>query len=101
MEIALWRIAIVSLNGFSGLFVVIFLIIPINLVVFFILILYNSVLVKRAILSKKYKLKFLNSFQTYGTYFYIILAFIIMFLICFIYGFILPLFVRNLNFIVF
>jgi len=94
-------IGVVNLNGFVGLINVVFLLIPINLIYYFIMVVFNCVLVNRAFVAYKYRYKFLDSFKSENVLRLIIVCFILSIIVCFVYSYIVPLFIKSLVFVVY
>ena len=94
-------VSIISLYSFFGVLIVIFLILPINLIYYLILNSYNCILSKRASIANSLKLGFIDSFKENKTYVYIFIVIIMFLILCIIYSFILPLFVKSFWFILY
>lgn len=93
--------AVVSLFGFSGVLNALLIIIPINLLLGFNMVVYNSVLSRRVFYAHKYKVKFKDSFCEDGTWKYCLMSIIFALIICILSSFILPLLFKSLIVVVY
>jgi len=93
--------AVISLFGFVGILIFIFYIIPLNIINYFFITLFNNVCVKRAEISQKYKTGFINSFKEYNICIYLVISLLGLFLVCFISSFIIPLIIKNFAIIIY
>jgi len=87
--------AIISLYGLSGVINVILLVIPINLLNLIIVVAMNSLCFRRAIIQNKFKLSFFESFKEELIFKHIIICVLISFILCLVYCFIVPLFMKS------
>lgn len=93
--------AVISMFGFSGVISCLFFVLPINLLIMFILVIYNSILLRRVFYARRNNLSFIQSFSEGGLYIYIIAIILIFIVLAFIISFILPIFFKSIVFLVY
>lgn len=87
--------AIISLYGLSGILNVIFFVAPINIINFLILSFVSVVSMERASYAKKFRVGFFASFKECSYWKKFLLCFVIIFILCAIYSFVLPLLLKS------
>lgn len=87
--------AIISLYGLSGILNVIFFVVPINFVNFALLSYVSVISMARATYAKKYRVGFVSSFRECSYLKRFLISFLVFFVFCALYSFVLPLILKS------